>query len=69
MIKKVSGGGQSLHPELDANSEIKALTPAKKNEDGLLLNIPVNLIIDEVPLEKGFYKGKVRESETNNDFD
>lgn len=91
MIKKVSGGGQSLHPELDANSEIKALTPAKKNEDGLLLNIPVNLIIDEVPLEKGFYKvtaeknenndiyfsfyqshffkGKVRASETNNDFD
>lgn len=91
MIKKVSGGGQSLHPEMDANSEIQALTPTKKNEDGLLLNIPVSLIIDDIPLEKGFYKviaekdengdiyfsfyqsrffkGKVRASETNNDFE
>lgn len=90
MIKKVSGGGQSLHPEMDANSEIQALTPTKKNEDGLLLNIPVSLIIDDIPLEKGFYKviaekdengdiyfsfyqsrffkGKVRASETTNDF-
>lgn len=90
MIKKVSGGGQSLHPELDANSEIQSLTPTQKNEDGALLNVPVNLIIDEIPLEKGFYKvmaekddnndiyfsfyqsrffkGKVRASETNNDF-
>ena len=75
---------------MDANSEIQALTPTKKNEDGLLLNIPVSLIIDDIPLEKGFYKviaekdengdiyfsfyqsrffkGKVRASETTNDF-
>lgn len=54
-IKKIGGGGTSLHSDLNPESEIKSLTPLKKNEDGMLLNIPVNMIIDEVILDKGYY--------------
>lgn len=67
LIKKVGGGGTSLHSELNPDGEINALTPAKKNEDGMLLNIPVNLIIDETPLDKGFYK-VMAEKDKNNDI-
>lgn len=66
-IKKISGGGNSLHPDLAPDSEIKSLTPLKDNKDGMLLNIPVNLIIDEIPLEKGFYK-VFAEKDKNNDI-
>lgn len=90
-IKKISGGGTSLHNELNPDNEIKELAPLKKDEcEEHLLSLPVNIIIDELPLEKGFYrimgekdkngeiylmfyqsqffKGKVRASETNDDF-
>ena len=91
LIRKIGGGGTSLHPDLNPNSEIKSLDPVKKTEEGLLLNIPVNFVIDGQILEKGFYKiiakkdeenniflmfyqsqyfkGKVRASETNDDYD
>ena len=91
LIRKIGGGGTSLHPDLNPNSEIKSLDPVKKTDEGLLLNIPVNLVIDGQILEKGFYKiiakkdeenniflmfyqsqyfkGKVRASETNDDYD
>lgn len=91
LIKKVGGGGTSLHNELNPDKEITEMTSLKKNKDGLLLNIPVCLIIDEMVLDKGFYnvfaekdkngdiylsfyqsqffKGKVRASETNDDYD
>lgn len=91
LIRKIGGGGTSLHPDLNPDSEIKSLDPVKKTEEGLLLNIPVNLVIDGQTLEKGFYKivakkdednniflmfyqsqyfkGKVRASETNDDYD
>lgn len=89
--KKISGGGTSLHNELNPDIEIQELSPLKKkDEEGHLLNIPVSLLIDEYPMEKGFYKiiaekdkngdiylmfyqsqffkGKVRASETNDDY-
>ena len=56
-IKKISGGGTSLHKGLEPMSEIteqESLKEKSKN-DGQLLNIPVNLIIDGKVLEKGFY--------------
>lgn len=56
LIKKIGGGGTSLHPDLTPDSDIQDLAPLKKNEDGTLLNVPVNLVIDENVLEKGFYK-------------
>lgn len=89
-FKKIIGGGTSLHSELDPKAEIIIQDPVKKNEDGALVNIPVNIIIDEQVLEKGFYKiiaqkdengdvyllfyqsqffkGKVRATETKDDF-
>lgn len=66
-IKKISGGGTSLHNELNPDSEIRSLAPLKKEEDGNLLNIPVNIIIDEIPLDKGFYK-VIAEKDKNNDI-
>lgn len=66
--KKISGGGTSLHSELSPDSEIQGLTPLKsKNDEGLLLNVPVNLIIDETPLDKGYYK-VIAERDKNNDI-
>ena len=56
MIKKIGGGGSSLHSELSPDAEIKSLTPINKEESGLLLNVPVDLLIDGETLEKGFYK-------------
>lgn len=55
-IKKVSGGGTSLHPGLDPTNEITELEPLKANKDeGRLVNIPVDLLIDNGILEKGYY--------------
>lgn len=66
-IKKISGGGTSLHNELSPDGEIRNLTPLKKDEDGSVLNIPVKIIVDEIPLDKGFYK-VVAEKDKNNDI-
>lgn len=56
LIKKIGGGGTSLHPDLSPDSEINDITPLTKNEDGMLLNVPVNLVINGNTLEKGYYK-------------
>ena len=51
-----------------AESDIKNLDPLKKeDDDGVLLNIPVNLVIDDVPMDKGFYK-VIAEKDKNNDI-
>ncbi len=54
-IKKISGGGTSLHGGLEPTAEIPSQEELKKNDEGLLLNVPVNLLIDGNSLEKGFY--------------
>ena len=55
-IKKISGGGTSLHSGLDPMSEIQSQNPLKqKDDEGQLLNVPVNMVIDGKILEKGFY--------------
>lgn len=53
--KKISGGGTSLHEELNPTKEIAKNTILKDSKDGFLVNVPVNLIIDNTILEKGFY--------------
>lgn len=55
LIKKISGGGMSLHDGLEPDSEIKDLPALKSDAEGQLLNLPVSIIIDGCPLEKGFY--------------
>ena len=55
-IKKLSGGGTSLHSGLDPMSEIQAQDSLKNQDDeGQLLNIPVCLYVGENKLETGFY--------------
>ena len=56
-IKKLSGGGTSLHEELNPTGNILELTPLSKPKtpQGQLLNIPVDIIIDNKLVEKGFY--------------
>jgi len=55
-IKKFSGGGTSLHKGLDPMSEIQAQEPIKsKDDEGQLVNLPVDLYIDGKIVEKGFY--------------
>ena len=53
--KKISGGGTSLHDELNPDKIIPELQSVKPVSEDLLVNIPVTLIIDGQPLEKGFY--------------
>ncbi len=56
-IKKISGGGTSLHKGLEPTSEIIEQEALKKKDkfEGQLLNIPVDCIVDGKILEKGFY--------------
>jgi len=56
-IKKISGGGTSLHKGLEPMSDIteqEILTKKDENE-GQLLNIPVDFIVNGNVLERGFY--------------
>lgn len=56
-IKKISGGGTSLHEMLDPNSEIKPQGEIviPKEDAGQLLNLTVNAIAGDSKLEPGFY--------------
>ena len=67
-IKKISGGGTSLHNELNPNNEILKQNEIKKpEEEDLILNVPVNMIIDGKLLDKGYYK-VIGEKDNNGDI-
>lgn len=55
-FKKISGGGTSLHNELNHENEIEELQSLKPKDEGMLINAPMVLYINGNPLEKGFYK-------------
>ena len=55
LIKKIGGGGTSLHPGLDPSGEIKPMGEIGE-EEARILNVPVHLIIDGKRLDKGFYR-------------
>ena len=62
--KKISGGGTSLHSELNPDKDINVITKLKPNEEeGILINIPVMLYIEGKPLEKGYYNVFAERSE------
>ena len=52
---KKFGGGTSLHKEINPRNEITEIEDLKP-EDGVLVNIPVVLQLENCILEKGFYK-------------
>ena len=56
-IKKISGGGTSLHKGLEPTGEILEQDTVKGKDkfEGQLLNIPVDIIIDGKVLQKGYY--------------
>ena len=57
LIKKIGGGGTSLHSELNPDkNDIQEIQAPKPKEEGLLINLPVRIIIDDKILDKGFYK-------------
>lgn len=63
-IKKISGGGNSLHSDLNTDKKINEIPDLKtKVEEGVLVNVPVKLILGDKVLEKGFYKVFARKGE------
>ena len=54
--KKIFGNGTTLHDEINPDlTNIPELTSLQTNNDGVLINVPVDVIIDGKELEKGFY--------------
>ncbi len=65
LIKKISGGGTSLHGGLEPNQEIKELPELKRDTEGQLLSIPVNIVAGGQVLEKGFYNVSAEKDSDN----
>ena len=55
-LKKISGGGTSLHKELKPEKEITEIDILKPKEEGILINLPVDIYLEDKILERGFYK-------------
>ena len=55
LFKKISGGGTSLHEELNPDNQIQEIDAFTKKED-LLLNVPVKFVLGDKVLEPGYYK-------------
>lgn len=68
-IKKISGGGTSLHKGLEPMGEIKEQEILKEKDEnvGQLINIPVSFILDGKVIEPGFYN-IFGEKDKNNDI-
>ena len=64
-IKKISRGGTSLHSDLAPLNNIPAQQNPDQSQNGFLLNIPVSMLIDNLPLEKGFYNVYANKDENN----
>lgn len=55
-FKKLFGGGTTLHKELNPDNEVQEIQGFKPKEEGVLINTPVQLVVDNTTLEKGYYK-------------
>lgn len=55
LIKKIGGGGTSLHRELNPDKNFSEIQNIKPDNNGILINVPVNLFVDGKVLEKGYY--------------
>ena len=56
--KKISGGGTSLHSELNPEKDIREIRDITSGSEDILINVPVNLIADGKMLDKGYYQLK-----------
>ena len=56
LFKKIGGGGSSLHKDLNPDKEIKELQSINTKDEGSLLNIPVDIIVNNNVIERGYYK-------------
>lgn len=65
MFKKIVGGGESLHEELEPAKNLGEIPELKANKDGTLINIPVDILLDKKILERGYYS-VVGERKKNN---
>ena len=65
-IKKISGGGTTLHTDITPDNTILELESLKKDENGTLINVPVNVIIDGKVLEKGYYNVSISKDKFEN---
>ena len=54
--KLFSAGGTTLHKDIKPESEIKEIQDIEKKDEGILTNVFVDLLLDGVILEKGYYK-------------
>lgn len=57
-IRKLFGGGKVLHEDskVDFDSAQTEINAGNSREDGILVNVPVKLYIENRFLEKGYYK-------------
>ncbi|MCQ2739953.1 MAG: hypothetical protein MJ237_06980 [bacterium] len=61
--KKISGGGTSLHTDMNPDSTITELQSLKNPDDVLLVNLPVDIYLDGKILEKGYYNAVSKKGE------
>ena len=54
-IRKVFGSGQLLHSDITPSVNNQEVDLIKSEDDGLLLNVPVQIFVDGNLLETGFY--------------
>ena len=65
LFKKISGGGTSLHEELNPDTQIQEIDTFTKKED-LLLNMPVSFVLNNKTIEPGYYKILAERDENKN---
>lgn len=67
-IKKIGGGGTSLHSGLNPDNEFGEMQKLSPEQEGILVNIPVDLIVENRVLERGFYKLFAEKDENSGHF-
>jgi hypothetical protein len=67
-IKKLSGGGTSLHSALSPEKELASQSSLKQigENSGQLLNIPVSIVVGNKVLEPGYYNVYGERNKTDN---
>lgn len=65
LFKKISGGGTSLHEELNPDNQVQEIDVFTKKED-LLLNVSVDIVLNNTVLDRGFYKILAEKDDNNN---